>query len=231
MFVAVIPALDKLNIMDLKTPRSAILSAVIFNALVIIALIPLALRGVRFRPMGAAAMLRRNLLIYGLGGIVVPFIGIKAIDIVVTALGVGSDVHRWAAIKIFLVMTRSSGRVPPRGHGTPAPSARGRRVAHQGHGRCRVGATGQQHSGKVVPPAVGGDYDALRARLEPWSDEPELIKTEQRKAYRRRTAHPTGGAGDAVTASTDRSHISKLNAVPGAACRRGVASRRGSRSS
>jgi K+-transporting ATPase ATPase B chain len=88
MFVAVIPALDKLNIMDLQTPRSAILSAVIFNALVIIALIPLALRGVRFRPMSAAAMLRRNLLIYGLGGIIVPFIGIKAIDIIVTALGV-----------------------------------------------------------------------------------------------------------------------------------------------
>jgi K+-transporting ATPase ATPase B chain len=88
MFVAVIPALDKLNVMDLQTPRSAILSAVIFNALVIVALIPLALRGVKFRPMSAASMLRRNLLVYGLGGIVVPFIGIKAIDVVVTALGV-----------------------------------------------------------------------------------------------------------------------------------------------
>jgi K+-transporting ATPase ATPase B chain len=88
MFLAVIPALDRLNVMDLQTPRSAILSAVIFNALVIVALIPLALRGVRFRPMTAAAMLRRNLLIYGLGGIVVPFVGIKLIDIVVSALGV-----------------------------------------------------------------------------------------------------------------------------------------------
>jgi K+-transporting ATPase ATPase B chain len=88
MFVAVIPALDKLNIMGLETPNSAILSAVIFNALVIVALIPLALRGVKFRPMSAAAMLRRNLLIYGLGGIIVPFIGIKLIDIVVSALGV-----------------------------------------------------------------------------------------------------------------------------------------------
>jgi K+-transporting ATPase ATPase B chain len=88
MFLAVIPALDELNIMDLQTPRSAILSAVIFNALVIIALIPLALRGVRFRPMGAAAMLRRNLLIYGVGGVFVPFIGIKLIDIVISALGV-----------------------------------------------------------------------------------------------------------------------------------------------
>ena len=88
MFLAVIPALDKLNVMDLQTPRSAILSAVIFNALVITALIPLALRGVRFRAMSAAAMLRRNLLVYGLGGIVVPFVGIKLIDIVVSGLGV-----------------------------------------------------------------------------------------------------------------------------------------------
>jgi len=88
MFVAVIPALDKLNIMNLQTPRSAILSAVIFNALVIVALIPLALRGVKFRAMNAAALLRRNLLVYGLGGIIVPFIGIKLIDMIITALGV-----------------------------------------------------------------------------------------------------------------------------------------------
>jgi K+-transporting ATPase ATPase B chain len=72
--------------MRLASPESAILSAIIFNALIIIALIPLALRGVRYRPIGAAPLLRRNLLIYGLGGIVVPFIGIKAIDIVVAAL-------------------------------------------------------------------------------------------------------------------------------------------------
>jgi K+-transporting ATPase ATPase B chain len=72
----------------LSNPHSAILSAVIFNALVIVALIPLALRGVKFRAMGAAAILRRNLLIYGVGGIIAPFIGIKAIDLVVTALGV-----------------------------------------------------------------------------------------------------------------------------------------------
>jgi len=73
--------------MGLHSPQSAILSAVIFNALIIIALIPLALRGVAYRPMGAAAMLRRNLLIYGLGGIVIPFVGIKLIDIFVSALG------------------------------------------------------------------------------------------------------------------------------------------------
>jgi potassium-transporting ATPase ATP-binding subunit len=88
MFSGVLPALDRLNIMDLDTPRSAILSAVIFNALIIVALIPLSLRGVRFRAESAAVMLRRNLLIYGLGGIVAPFIGIKLIDLIISNLGV-----------------------------------------------------------------------------------------------------------------------------------------------
>jgi K+-transporting ATPase ATPase B chain len=88
MFVGVYAPLKTLNIMKLDNPHSAILSAVIFNALVIVALIPLALRGVKFRALGAAAVLRRNLLIYGLGGIIAPFIGIKLIDLVVTALGV-----------------------------------------------------------------------------------------------------------------------------------------------
>ena len=72
--------------MRLQTPESAILSAVIFNALIIIALVPLALRGIKYRPLGAAAVLRRNLLIYGLGGIIIPFIGIKLIDVIITAL-------------------------------------------------------------------------------------------------------------------------------------------------
>jgi K+-transporting ATPase ATPase B chain len=88
MFLAVFPELDRINIMGLSTPRSAILSAVIFNALIIVLLIPLALRGVKFVPSGAAQLLRRNLLIYGLGGIVAPFIGIKIIDVIITALGV-----------------------------------------------------------------------------------------------------------------------------------------------
>jgi potassium-transporting ATPase ATP-binding subunit len=88
MFSGVLPALDDLNIMALDTPRSAILSAVIFNALIIVALIPLSLRGVRFRAESAAVMLRRNLLVYGLGGLVAPFIGIKAIDLVISAMGV-----------------------------------------------------------------------------------------------------------------------------------------------
>jgi len=86
MFVAFYPQLQALNIMKLQTPESAILSAIIFNALIIIALIPLSVKGVRYRPIGAAALLRRNLWIYGVGGVVIPFIGIKAIDVVVTAM-------------------------------------------------------------------------------------------------------------------------------------------------
>ena len=76
-----------LNVMHLASPGSAILSAVVFNALIIVALIPLALKGVPYRAVGAAALLRRNLLIYGLGGVVVPFIGIKAIDVLIAAAG------------------------------------------------------------------------------------------------------------------------------------------------
>jgi potassium-transporting ATPase ATP-binding subunit len=87
MFAGAFPQLNLLNIMGLKTPESAILSAVIFNALIIIALVPLALRGVRYRPLGASALLRWNLLVYGLGGIVAPFIGIKAIDLIITHVG------------------------------------------------------------------------------------------------------------------------------------------------
>ncbi len=86
LFVITYPELEAINVMKLASPQSAILSAVIFNALVIIALIPLALRGVEYRPVGAAALLRRNLLIYGLGGIVAPFVAIKFIDLVVSAL-------------------------------------------------------------------------------------------------------------------------------------------------
>jgi K+-transporting ATPase ATPase B chain len=87
MFAGTFPVLNALNIMHLRTPESAILSAVIFNALIIIALIPLALRGVKYRPMAAAAMLRNNLWIYGVGGIIVPFIGIKIIDVIITRVG------------------------------------------------------------------------------------------------------------------------------------------------
>jgi potassium-transporting ATPase ATP-binding subunit len=83
MFSAVIPGLANLNILHLYSPESAITSAIIFNALIIIALIPLALRGVRYRPASASSMLRRNLLIYGIGGLIIPFIGIWLIDLVV----------------------------------------------------------------------------------------------------------------------------------------------------
>ena len=88
MFQGVFPPLKTLNIMRLDNAHSAILSAVIFNAIIIVLLIPIALRGVKFRPMGAAAVLRRNLLIYGIGGIIAPFIGIKLIDLLVAGLGV-----------------------------------------------------------------------------------------------------------------------------------------------
>ena len=87
MFVVVFPGLRVLNVMHLHSPESAILSAIIFNALIIIALIPLSLRGVTYRPAGAASILRRNLLIYGIGGIIVPFVGIKLIDLAITAIG------------------------------------------------------------------------------------------------------------------------------------------------
>ncbi|MFE9859704.1 potassium-transporting ATPase subunit KdpB [Streptomyces sp. NPDC005780] len=90
MFAVVYPGLDKLNIMDLSSPRSAILSAVIFNALIIVALVPLALKGVRYRPSGADSMLRRNLCVYGLGGLIAPFICIKIIDLIISLIpGIG----------------------------------------------------------------------------------------------------------------------------------------------
>jgi K+-transporting ATPase ATPase B chain len=87
LFLVSYPQLQALNVMNLASPQSAILSAIIFNALIIIALIPLALKGVRYRPAPAEVLLKRNLLVYGLGGIVAPFIGIKAIDLLVAALG------------------------------------------------------------------------------------------------------------------------------------------------
>jgi K+-transporting ATPase ATPase B chain len=87
MFMGVYPQIAPLNIMNLASPLSAVLSAVIFNAIIIIILIPLALRGVKYRPLGAAAILRRSLLIYGLGGVIAPFVGIKLIDLLLQAMG------------------------------------------------------------------------------------------------------------------------------------------------
>ena len=96
MFILAFPQLGVLNVMGLATPESAILSAVIFNAVIIIALIPLALRGISYKPLGAAAILRRNLLIYGVGGVVLPFVGIKAIDLVLVAVGLVDPALRGA---------------------------------------------------------------------------------------------------------------------------------------
>jgi K+-transporting ATPase ATPase B chain len=87
MFMAAFPEIAPLNIMRLTSPMSAILAAVIFNAIIIIALIPLALRGVKYRPLGAAPLLRRSLLIYGVGGMIAPFVGIKAIDMLLRLVG------------------------------------------------------------------------------------------------------------------------------------------------
>ena len=84
LFMVAIPELGALNVMNLHSPESAILSAVIFNAIIIPILIPLALKGVQYKPIGASALLRRNLLIYGVGGVIVPFVGIKLIDLVVS---------------------------------------------------------------------------------------------------------------------------------------------------
>jgi len=87
MFAVAFPVLNTLNVMGLRTPQSAILSAVIFNALIIIVLIPLALKGVRYRALGAGPLLRRNLLVYGVSGLIVPFVGIKFIDLLLVVLG------------------------------------------------------------------------------------------------------------------------------------------------
>ena len=104
MFAGTFPVLNALNIMRLQTPQSAILSAVIFNALIIVALIPLALRGVKYRPAGAAALLRRNLWIYGIGEIIIPFVGIKLIDMLITRVGMAGS-HMKKNIIISILMT------------------------------------------------------------------------------------------------------------------------------
>ena len=168
--------LDKLNLMNLGTPESAIISAIIFNALVIPMLVPLALRGVRYRPVGAAAMLRRNLWIYGLGGLIAPFIGIKLIDLVVSR-GAGSlrwpcgDGARVAAIGSAQGLPRDGGRgrqdLPDapggagRGRGRPRRRDRLPRAARPG----RDDRPGRRPRGRAAPMgparASGGRGDGL----------------------------------------------------------------------
>ena len=124
LFAAVYPGLDKLNIMGLSSPDSAILSAVVFNALIIIALVPLSLKGVRYRPVSADKMLRRNLTIYGLGGLIAPFIGIKLIDLLISLIpGNRADRHEQlrhehrpvarAGLRALLVLTLVTGVIYP----------------------------------------------------------------------------------------------------------------------
>ncbi len=136
MFILAFPQLGVLNIMRLATPESAILSAVIFNAVVIIALIPLALRGIAYKPLGAAAILRRNLLVYGLGGVIVPFVGIKAIDIVLVGNRPGVDRHAWCRCQTSVRPPTRSSRESRRRTGRACASTSGPRPASARPTRC-----------------------------------------------------------------------------------------------
>ncbi len=157
MFLAFYPQLQALNIMRLHSPQSAILSAIIFNALIIVALIPLALQGVKYRPIGAAGILRRNLLIYGLGGIVVPFIGIKLIDMLVTAIGLAQG-------------ARHDPPDPSRNHDDRAVHGPHRPYLSARHDRPRAGAVPE--AGERQPDREERHGDRLGA------DRPELRQRE-----------------------------------------------------
>ena len=167
LFVATYPELGALNVMGLATPESAILSAVIFNALIIIALVPLALRGVAIDPHQRLKLLGRNLLIYGLGGIVAPFIGIKVIDVIVSALRLG-------------VNSRSQNRTSPR-IGGAAPSDGGT-DDHRPDGPVRhrlpAGYDRRRPGGVSVPGQRQPDPRRLRERDRLGADRPELRRAE-----------------------------------------------------
>ena len=197
MFAGVLPALDSLNVMNLETPRSAILSAVIFNALIIVALIPLALRGVKFVAESASAVLRRNILIYGVGGIIAPFIGIKLIDVIITALGVKlmraftrQLVPALFAVVVFTVLYRAP--VPPRRdrHRAGLLQRQGQRLTGQGRrrgGRQQPARPAVRGGGLLPSPSFRRRHRLRRAGqlvIEPRPDEPRLPR-RRRGAGRR----------------------------------------------
>ena len=158
MFLAFYPQLAVLNVMHLASPQSAILSAIIFNALIIIALIPLALKGVAYRAIGAGALLRRNLLIYGLGGIIIPFIGIKAIDLVVAALHLAYVIASERSLRLDAssCLKRNSSRHP---HPGPADADHGPRLSAR-HDRDR--RRDLSEAGARQPDREGRQGDRLR---------------------------------------------------------------------
>ena len=207
MFVGVFPQLDTLNVMDLQSPRSAILSAVIFNALIIVGLIPLALRGVKFRALGAAAVLRRNLLIYGVGGLIAPFVGIKLIDIVITALGVlVMRAQLVAAVRAVLVFTVLLGLAYPLavtalGQAAFGDEADGSLVRARRRGRRLRAARPDVHQPRVLPRA------ALGRR---WRG----LGLGDRHPRRRRRAHRRDDAG------LGRRHLDRRRRAPRTSARR-----------
>ena len=166
MFAAVYPGLDKLNIMRLSSPESAILSAVIFNALIIVALIPLALRGVRYKPSSASAMLRRNLYIYGVGGLIMPFLGIKLIDLV-------HSIHSRDRVTPTM---RAFVNIAP-------PARRGAADAADLHRRARRGLPAVHHPGRAgARPAeprqrLADQGQRQRRRLQDYRAEPSPTRT------------------------------------------------------
>ena len=185
LFVAIYPELDQLDVMSLSTAQSAILSAVIFNALIIPALIPLALRGVSFKPAPASELLRRNLLVYGLGGIIAPFVGIKLIDVVISALGprighLHMDIVRrqlWPAVGLTLVLTLIVGILyplaitvvaqvafPSQANGSLITAADGRVVGSTPH---RPGASASRSTSGAAPRRPGPTATTPTHRLAP----------------------------------------------------------------
>ena len=205
MFMGVFPVLDDINIMRLESPRSAILAAVIFNALIIVGLIPLALRGVKFRAESAVTMLRRNLLIYGLGGIIAPFVGIKLIDLLISAPRSLVMLRRQlpAAIGMLIIFTVLTGVVyPARRHGDRSDRLprQGRGLARRGRrpGRRLLADRPAVHRARVLPPATVGGGRGLRRLgqlgVQPRADEPRLPRHRRRarrRLPRRRTASTT----------------------------------------